>query len=251
MSFHPRTSPNRKYCNILHGFFCSTHSRHHISHQFSPTSLPATPSLSHSHSINLPRSVPPTCKLWRHSYTPYRRSVSVRPLARTHATPQLNQHTAAQLAVCVRACVRTVALKSKSAQPCLPSPPLDVISFNLQFRPIWYAYRWRISFHADQSPSSSSSSSVATTSPFESFGLLNYLLPLTPSCMHIAQLLTLIILTTSFISFPHLIFGLPTNLADIGFHSYIFLPSRHLSLGAHGQTSWIFGPYCNYILIYN
>jgi hypothetical protein len=45
---------------------------------------------------------------------------------------------------------------------------------------------------------------------------------LTRSWMHLVQLFRFIILKPSFISFSHLIFGLPAYLVDIGFNSYNF-----------------------------
>jgi hypothetical protein len=41
--------------------------------------------------------------------------------------------------------------------------------------------------------------------------------------MRFVQLFIFIILKFSFISFSHLIFGLPANVIDVGFHSYNYL----------------------------
>jgi len=44
----------------------------------------------------------------------------------------------------------------------------------------------------------------------------------TTSWTHLVQQFIFIILKSSFVWFPHLIFGHPANLVDIGFHSYNF-----------------------------
>ena len=165
--------------------------------------------------------------------------------------PQLNQHTAAQRAVC------TVALKPKPAPPCLPPFPSTwrhqfqfTISSNLVPLQLTHILpRWPIL----SSSTSSFSSSGATTSPFESFGLLNRSLPLTPACMHIVQLFTLIILKPSIISFSHLIFGLPANLAHFGFHSHNFFdhPVIYHSVHVFKPAEYAGLNVLNYILIYN
>lgn len=138
MSFHPRTSPNRKQCNILHGFFCSTHSRHQTSHQFSPH-------LSHSLSLSISLNKPPTfcpshVQIMTSQLHPLQ-TLSVSSLASTHTSTHARHATAQSAHRSTTGCVCTVAHKPKSAQPCLPTPPLDVITFNSQFRPIWYHYR--------------------------------------------------------------------------------------------------------------
>ena len=75
---------------------------------------------------------------------------------------------------------------------------------------------------------------------FESFGLLSLFLQLTPTCLHIVQLFTLIIVKSSFTSFSHLMFGLPANPVHTGFHSrnystichslYVAKPAQPLAL---------------------
>jgi hypothetical protein len=66
---------------------------------------------------------------------------------------------------------------------------------------------------------SSSSSADAPASLFESFYLLNYLLPFNPILDAFCPIIYFIILKSSFVWFSHLIFCLPATLVDIGFQS--------------------------------
>ena len=64
---------------------------------------------------------------------------------------------------------------------------------------------------------------IPTTSLFESFGFLNYFLPLNLILDAFCPIIYFHNHESSFISFSHLIFALPTNLVDISIHLHNFL----------------------------